>query len=1064
MDEYNTLIRIATAIYCRSICLEFRRPVECLYPHIINEYLSVVSKPMDLGTILLNCHRKIMTFETFKEDLKLVFENAIKFNSETPQMEAISTHLDAFAGGLYEEAFKIPYRGDIGLTIEDRFSAMMLSRRRCRMEMTKNMILSIQECQMIISSLEELLLFQFKLFKQKSEENNEIGIFVVEIIRRCRSSIDFIQSALAAGGQGQGNDGNSNSEESGHSKDELVSIISLFRNLMTACSTPIETNSETIDIRQPSLLRLLHPSKLTNTTTTLPSQLISLDFTVKPKYLPSIIALDECIGEPLVYLAERGRRGCPLSCLWAHPIGIVWAQPLKHHNYKSPWWNVMILAGGKGTGVPSLINDVNLQKLPTYISKALTKRPSKSKQQKALTVDDEDTTLTTHVPKPVHEPGSSEAIDDYLGGMESGCQIPLPDMLKSRVRDSSTGVSTMLVPPDGQYLVEFFGTHDFYWVKKEQTSRFPIDGSLTTPGSRVSSETAIKEGISASRWLERMTLTTEDEGGSEGMEGGIGTGEVSNDLDVIDIQPPTVVELEMSLLAQPRKATPAKRKSADSSNSGIASSATATGRYKSLSDATSSKHIAVQHVTGETSNTKLPAVAIVESGKFMPNRLKLSRSASSSNRSRAIARTKVLTKLMSWVKPILPIDNNTSIPSSNLFAYCPDDDTFNYQPPDQVQQGTDGLEGQCSMTAEQDQLLGFGLGFEEDWDGDEDYDAIAGIYGVNKVRSAGARQRLVKSSMQQLQANLLISADIVSQANINTKANNAKTNANTNANAKALDFSSLSCLDSSKRSTTCSTGNIDTVGTEHMANKKLRTSSPITGTVGAMDAPVSSSQVSSLPPAVNLSLIPSQITCVVAGEGLLHTKRVDLSAEVFFREHPSCEVRKRILRKELSNLNAFIGKMQAAASVRAGGGYGTGAGGAVSKNVLSVSPPPVPRLTLTLGSSGNKISSTSASQFLPQAAVAYNNNINTITSSSNTGAQQASSFAGVGVVPPVSIMPTGVHIHTTRSAAGDKQQGKTRPLPGKVGLIAQLERKQILGKRPNAYANNNSNADYDLQS
>lgn len=85
----------------------------------------------------------------------------------------------------------------------------------------------------------------------------------------------------------------------------------------------------------------------------------------------------------------------------------------------------MILAGGKGTKISASINEINFQRIPSPIAKQLIK-------------------LKPRIP----------GICNQLDGL------------------------SLTTAPDGYYLVEFFGTHDFGWIKADSTLLFNSDGVL----------------------------------------------------------------------------------------------------------------------------------------------------------------------------------------------------------------------------------------------------------------------------------------------------------------------------------------------------------------------------------------------------------------------------------------------------------------------------------------------------------------------------------------------------------------------------------------------------------
>jgi hypothetical protein len=50
----------------------------------LDDYFDVIKKPMDLSTIKQNCYAKVYhTFDDFRSDVLLTFDNAIKYCNET---------------------------------------------------------------------------------------------------------------------------------------------------------------------------------------------------------------------------------------------------------------------------------------------------------------------------------------------------------------------------------------------------------------------------------------------------------------------------------------------------------------------------------------------------------------------------------------------------------------------------------------------------------------------------------------------------------------------------------------------------------------------------------------------------------------------------------------------------------------------------------------------------------------------------------------------------------------------------------------------------------------------
>ena len=142
-QSVTALYRIMSTLYCLSIAADFRKPVEVLYPNIATSYLSVIKHPMDLGTLLLECMRGFATAEYIRKGLRLVFSNSLRFNAGSPMMEAISQHLESFAGGLFEEATKLPFKEKEHNV--SGFSRELVKKRRKRLKAVHKMPLKESE-------------------------------------------------------------------------------------------------------------------------------------------------------------------------------------------------------------------------------------------------------------------------------------------------------------------------------------------------------------------------------------------------------------------------------------------------------------------------------------------------------------------------------------------------------------------------------------------------------------------------------------------------------------------------------------------------------------------------------------------------------------------------------------------------------------------------------------------------------------------------------------------------------------------------------------------------------
>ena len=102
---------------------------------------------------------------------------------------------------------------------------------------------------------------------------------------------------------------------------------------------------------------------------------------------------------------------------------------------QAPWWPAMVLASSESKIIPDSPHSVgtaNISRIPSTICKQLIKLKAKFQSQEA-----------------------------------------------------KAGTSNLLTVPDGYALVEFFGTHDFGWVKQDTMMPMLFDGSLPCHGGKI---------------------------------------------------------------------------------------------------------------------------------------------------------------------------------------------------------------------------------------------------------------------------------------------------------------------------------------------------------------------------------------------------------------------------------------------------------------------------------------------------------------------------------------------------------------------------------------------------
>lgn len=350
--ENGALTRVLSALYCRSICREFRKPVEVLYPLLIGAYLQVVKEPIDLGTLLLMCLNGQGTVEVVREKLQLVFQNAIQYNQESLEMVSASKHIDAFAEGLFEEIVNQRYRLYHPL-VGGHFEREKLEKRMCRYDFVHSQNLKDSE----IRALIEVITFV-------PEELPE------QLSDAVKFSIDIAMKAWHL------------HEEEPHNMNANVTLHDILSPILSSAKVPGPTRGEfnheidfLLDAKMPMLTSLMNKSATQsqmssfNSTSksllkqhadSLPSSSSSSSSSSPPlseeqyfipgnrrqgtsthttgggsgeeaegSVLSYMRALDDALGEFLPVLQERLLRGCMLSSIWAKPYCCIWAQPPK---------------------------------------------------------------------------------------------------------------------------------------------------------------------------------------------------------------------------------------------------------------------------------------------------------------------------------------------------------------------------------------------------------------------------------------------------------------------------------------------------------------------------------------------------------------------------------------------------------------------------------------------------------------------------------------------------------------------------------------------------------------
>lgn len=535
-------------LYCRSIFQDFRRPVESLYPSLAKEYLSVITKPKDLGTILDKAYKKELTLPEFRQDLILVYKNALSFNEENSVFQLIAKHFKMTSEALFEEMFEEP----LEITSVDPFSTEYKHRwiniRRKRLQLVISEPLSGAELRFARKNLS----IAIKMLEPQLED----------LSARTHQVLDLIQSYL----------------DEYHFEDNL--------DLETLSDFP----------PAPSLRDILSPllpqssTSLSSLSPVLESSIFTPTFESLHGLLSAstsfITQLDRMVGVLSILLNERRLRGSAFSAIWANPNDhLVWAQPSKESgksNSKSIYWPGMVIVSSSPLfHMPKEVMAANLERMPEEILGQLLKlKPrasSGSSHDKSKTPKVASPTITSLGADPsqgsgdgsvdvlssqsatkssidsmqmlsgdfkqtVSGQGASTMVSSSNSSMEVDTnslldknQEPLmdttshpciepyheaPDASEPSSRSKSSQLSKSseaekvylgakkVVCPPGYLIVEFFRSHDFGWIKADAAIPMQADGSIPkqiTP-SKLCNKNIISEAEEARQWILRNRL------------------------------------------------------------------------------------------------------------------------------------------------------------------------------------------------------------------------------------------------------------------------------------------------------------------------------------------------------------------------------------------------------------------------------------------------------------------------------------------------------------------------------------------------------------------------------
>jgi hypothetical protein len=264
-----------------------------MYPEIAFNYLKAIHEPMDLGSLLFLLHKETGSLISIRNKLRLIFSNAISFNTDAHQMISISSHINSFAKSLWVELMNIPYIPE-PIASNVSFSTERYLSRFNRFRFVSSYNMSIFEVKELNSKLKELEM-------QNQFDKNENDDFMGNFTKRLKETLKIFQNTIDSF---EPLDSNENDNKTTASKDSTHFITKLTLNdafHLISESLDFKSLKFSADSNQSYILPSFISSKYSNF-------YVQRD-SINPNAIEVLNLVDDIIGELLPTVVERLTRG-----------------------------------------------------------------------------------------------------------------------------------------------------------------------------------------------------------------------------------------------------------------------------------------------------------------------------------------------------------------------------------------------------------------------------------------------------------------------------------------------------------------------------------------------------------------------------------------------------------------------------------------------------------------------------------------------------------------------------------------------------------------------------------